>query len=87
MIAIHVSSRHINLLPVLEGLRAHYRAYSLVRFNDGSYPFLENLWVFLARQPEDLQIEGLFPNPPPFKQSIAPRLWTDDYSDIFRLLY
>ena len=87
MIAIHVSSRHINLLPVLEGLRAHYQAYSLVRFNDGSYPFLENLWVFLARQPEDLQVEGLFPNPPPFKQSIAPRLWTDDYSDIFRLLY
>ncbi len=87
VIAIHVSSRHINLLPVLEGLRAHSQASSLVRFTDGSYPFLENLWVFIARHPEAIQVDGLTPNPPPFKQSVAPRLWTDDYSDIFRLLY
>ena len=40
VIAIHVSSRHIDLLPVLEGLTAHYHAYSLVRFTDGSYPYL-----------------------------------------------
>jgi len=87
VIAIHVSSRHINLLPVLEGLTAHYHAYSLVKFTGGSYPFLESLWVFIAHRPEDLQVDGLFPNPPPLRQSIAPRLWTDDYSDIFRLLY
>jgi len=74
-------------LPVLEGLTAHYHAYSLVKFTGGSYPFLESLWVFIAHRPEDLQVDGLFPNPPPLRQSIAPRLWTDDYSDIFRLLY
>lgn len=87
VIAIHLSSRHINLLPVIEGVSSHYHAASLINFTEGSYPFLESLWVFLAKQPEDLQIEGLFPNPPPISSAAAPRLWTDDYSDIFRLLY
>ena len=85
MIAIHVSSRHINLLPVLEGLTAHYNAYSLVCFTEGSYPFLESLWVFIARRTVDLQIEGLAPSPPPIPNTLPPRLWTDDYSD--SLLY
>jgi len=87
VIAIHVSSRHINLLPVLEGITTYYHGYSLVKFSGGSYPFLENLWVFIARHPQDLQIDGLLPNPPPFQTSTSPRLWTDDYSDIFHLLY
>jgi len=87
VIAVHVSSRHINLLPVLEGVTRYYHGYSLVRFADGDYPFLENLWVFIARHPQDLLMDGLLPNPPPLRTSTRPRLWTDDYSDIFRLLY
>lgn len=87
VIAVHVSSRHIDLLPVLEGLTAHYHGCSLARFTDGSYPFLESLWVFIALRPDALHVDGLFPNPPPFHNSIPPRVWTDDYSDIFRLLY
>jgi hypothetical protein len=87
VIAIHVSSRHINLLPVLEGLTQHYGAYSRVRFASGSYPFLESLWVFIARHPQDLEVPDLVPNPPPIANTTLPRLWTDDYSDILRLLY
>ncbi len=87
IIAVHVSSRHIDLLPVLEGLTEYSHGYSLVRFTDGSYPFLESLWVFIARHPEDIHIDGLLPSPPPFRNSIPPRLWTDDYSDVFRLIY
>ena len=87
IIAIHVSSRHINLMPVLEGIAEHYHANMLSRFVDGSYPFLDNLWVFLARNPEDLQVRGLVANPPPIPNTVPPRVWTDDYSDILRLLY
>ncbi|HXY01208.1 MAG TPA: hypothetical protein VEI54_09830 [Candidatus Limnocylindrales bacterium] len=87
VIAMHLSSRHINLLPVLEGVREYQHAYSLVNFSEGSYPFIESLWVFLAKRPEALQVPGLFSNPPPFMPPAAPRLWTDDYSDIFRLIY
>ena len=87
IIAMHLSSRHINLLPVVEGLREYSHTYSLVKFADGSYPFLESLWVFLAKRPEALQVPGLSPNPPPYLPPVEPRLWTDDYSDIFRLIY
>jgi hypothetical protein len=87
VIAIHLSSRHVNLLPVIEGLREYSHCYSLVKFTEGSYPFLESLWVFLAKQPQALRIPGLMPNFPPDLPPAAPRLWTDDYSDIVRLIY
>jgi len=87
LIAIHVSSRHINLMPVIEGVAAHYKAPMLARFAYADYPFLDNLWVFLARRPEDLQVKGLEANPPPLRGNVPPRVWTDDYSDIVRLLY
>jgi len=86
VIALHLSSGHINLLPVVEGLRGYSHTYSLVKFTEESYPFLPNLWVFLAKRPQALEILGLFSNTPPMPKA-EPRLWTDDYSDIFRLLY
>jgi hypothetical protein len=87
IIAIHVSSRHINLMPVIEGIAERDHAAMLAKFTEGSYPFLDNLWVFLARHPEDLQVRGLLRNPPPIPNNVPPRVWTDDYSDILRLLY
>jgi spermidine synthase len=87
IIAIHVSSRHINLMPAIEGIAEYYNASILTRFTNESYPFLDNLWVFLARRPADLQVRGLLPSPPPLPNNVPPRVWTDDYSDIIRLLY
>lgn len=87
IIAIHVSARHINLMPVVEGLAEHFHARVLARFTDNQYPFLPSLWVLMSRRPEALDINGLIAAPPPFANELAPRLWTDDYSDIFRLLY
>jgi len=87
IIAIHVSSRHINLMPVIEGLAERYNATLLTRFANADYPFLDNLWVFIARRPEDLRVNGLTPAPPPLPNNVKPRLWTDSYSDIIRLLY
>lgn len=87
IIAVHLSSRHINLVPVVEGIRAHSNSYSLVKFTEGFYPFLTSEWVFLAEQPQALQVPGLFESLPPTRSQTKPRLWTDDYSDVFRLLY
>lgn len=87
LIAIHLSSRHINLLPVVEGLRDYSGSYWLVKFANGRYPFLESLWVFLAKQPQTLEIPELIANQPPAMPKAETRLWTDDYSDIFRLIY
>ena len=87
VIAVHLSSRHINLLPVIEGIRVHENACTLVHFSQASYPFLESLWVFLARHPAALRMPGLFPSPPPAMPQAEARLWTDDYSNIFQLIY
>ena len=87
VIALHLSSRHVNLLPVVEGIRNHLQYYSLVRFTRASFPFTENLWVFLACRPEALRVPGLTEIRPPLGPIASPRLWTDDHSDIFRLIY
>jgi spermidine synthase len=86
VIAMHVTSRHINFMPVIEGTAEHYHASMLARIEHGGGPFTYNLWVFLARHPQDLQVNGLYPNAAPLPSDVRPRVWTDDYSDIIRLL-
>jgi hypothetical protein len=86
IIAIHVSSRHVNLLPVVQGAAAHFQADSVVRYEEGEGPILSNCWVLLARSPGVLSMPGLEQNLPPDVTPLPPRLWTDDYSDLFRLI-
>ena len=86
IIAVHVSSRHVNLVPVLQGASAYFHAESVFDDDrDAKYPFEHSVWVLLARHPEALNIPGLENTPPPATK-IPPRLWTDDYSAILRLI-
>jgi hypothetical protein len=86
IIAVHVSSRHINLFPVLQGACTYFHADAVIDVNTAKIPFMTSYWVFLARHPSALNIQGLEQSLPPFEKQIPPRLWTDDYSDIFRLI-
>jgi hypothetical protein len=86
VIAIHVSSRHVDLLPVVLGAAEYSRANSLVHYQEGNGPFLSNCWVLLARQGAVLGSLGLNQVFPPDRTDRSPRLWSDDYSDIFRLI-
>jgi hypothetical protein len=86
VIAVHVSSRHINLLPVVEGAAAYFQAGSVIRYEEGQGPFMSNCWILLARRPGVLSMPGLDRNLPPDVKPLQPRLWTDDYSDLFRLI-
>lgn len=86
IIAVHVSSRHINLFPVLQGLTAYFHADSVIDLNTAEDPFMTSCWVLLALHPGALNIRGLKQTPNPYGTNISPRLWTDDYSDIFRLI-
>jgi hypothetical protein len=85
LIAIHISSNHVDLMPVIEGTAEHYKAYTLLRDVDGELPYMPSAWVILARHREDLQVNGLVPTPQ-LSSNLSPRVWTDDYSDIIRLL-
>ncbi|MBZ5665813.1 MAG: hypothetical protein LAO30_14520 [Acidobacteriia bacterium] len=86
IIAIHVSSRHVDLLPVALGAAADFQADSVVHYEEGEGPLLSNCWVLLARTPGLLSRTGLEQRFPPDTKPIHPRLWTDDYSDVFRLI-
>jgi hypothetical protein len=86
IIAVHVSSGHVNLLPVVQGEAAYFQADSVIRYEDGQGPFLSNCWVLLARRPGVLNTLGLEQRFPPDTPPLQPRLWTDDYSDLFRLI-
>lgn len=85
VIAIHISSNHVDLSPVIEGTAEHYKAYTLLRDVDGQLPYMPSVWVIMARHREDLQVNGLVPTAP-LSSNVPPRIWTDHYSDILRLL-
>ena len=70
------------LLDICENL--HY--YSAKRFTKDDFPFIENLWILLARQLDALQIPG-FAEASPLPRQPAARFWTDEHSDIFRLIH
>jgi len=86
IIAIHVSSRHVNLLPVVQAAASYFHADSVIRFEAAQGPILSNCWVLLTRSPGLLKTMGLQQVLPPDIKPVPPRLWTDDYSDIFRLI-
>ncbi len=86
IIAVHVSSRHINLLPVVQGAAAYFQADSIIKYEEGEGPIMSNCWILLARNPGVLSMAGLQQHLPPDVKPLQPRLWTDDYSDLFRLI-
>jgi hypothetical protein len=86
IIAVHISSRHVNLLPVVLGLAGYYKVPLVISDQIAKDPFLPSKWVLLARHPETLAIEGLGQVILPGKIPSDTQLWTDDRSDVFRLL-
>jgi hypothetical protein len=71
---------------VLEGVIAYFHADSVTDVNADDDPFSTSCWVLLARHPGTLNIKGLENAPHPATMQVPARLWTDDYSDIFRLI-
>jgi len=86
IIAVHITSRHVDLVPVLQGAAAHFHAQYLLTWNQPQAPVYGSAWFLITRHPELLNIPGLQPITVQYR-GVAPRLWTDDYSDILRLIY
>ncbi|MGZ4815043.1 MAG: spermidine synthase, partial [Terriglobales bacterium] len=87
VIAVHITSRHVNLVPVLQGAANYLNVPYVLTLNHRQGPILDSLWFLMARNPEMLKIEGLNQITIKYVHNVGPRLWTDDYSDVFRLLY
>jgi hypothetical protein len=85
IIAVNITSGHIDLSPVLQGATAYFHAASIVDDDASAFPCKNSRWVLLARTTGALNIQGLEQTSLSTQMRIPPRLWTDDYSDIFRL--
>ena len=89
-IAVHISNRHLDLLPVLEGLAARFDL-DLTHF--GSAPPPNLLWleraeyVLLSRNRGFLSsLRILAAASEPARNPAAVPLWTDDHASLFRIL-
>lgn len=87
IVAVHITSKHVNLMPVLQGVSEHFKTESRITCNMGDGPVFSSCWVLLSHRSDLSTIPGLQQITGRMNQDISPRLWTDDYSDIFRIIF
>jgi hypothetical protein len=86
-LAIHVSNRYLDLVPVVRGLADHLKlkAIEIYSKDEPSTGVIRADWMLASANQELLNslapvaLSDTEPVPPPL-------LWTDDYSDLFRIL-
>ena len=89
VLAVHTSNRFVTLEPVVKGLAAHYgMATAVISHGEDTVEFSPSVWVLVTADGEFLEtpeIRGAM-RAPEDEPTIAPRLWTDDYSDLLSIL-
>jgi hypothetical protein len=80
VLAVHISNRFLDLALVVAGLAADAGLNSAQVKNAGAD------WVLLSRRPAMLRLPGLRDHAQPVALDRPPRLWTDDFSNIFQAL-
>lgn len=86
VLAVHISNRHFDLRPVVEGFADHFHLTAVTITSDGDDDLGTDdaEWVLLARDPETLDVEEI--------QTVADApqerriLWTDNRSNLFEVL-
>ena len=90
VLAVHISSRFIDLKPVVAALAGRFCLPSAaIQSDKGNKPdaYSNALWVLLARDKEFLEMPAIrSATSVPDSKAPPPRLWTDDYSDVFSIL-
>jgi hypothetical protein len=88
ILAVHISNRHLDLVPVVWTLADYFGLERLVINDSGQEPDTSpSLWMVLASDPSLLETPGLRSHASPMNGYVSPvRLWTDDYSNLFQIL-
>jgi hypothetical protein len=87
MLAVHISNRYLNLQPVLEGeVRATQKIACVVDTEDDeTVGVFGATWVLITSPASGFK--GEIPgNSEPLDSKKTVRLWTDDYSNLFKIL-
>jgi hypothetical protein len=86
ILAIHISNRYLELQPVLRGMAAHFGlAHVFISTADGDLTW-RNDWALLARDPARLAIAPIADVADAEPADAPAVLWTDDYSNLLRLV-
>ena len=85
VLAFHISNRYLNLEPLLAGLSCHAGLSAFIRKDEertatAKYP---SLWVVMARNDAAL---GTIANDSRWARLQGDTVWTDDFSNVLRLL-
>jgi len=88
ILAVHLSNRHLDLVPVVWTLADHFNLSRIVIDDPGKG--VENnpsIWMLLGRSPYVLDIPALLSGARPMESYVShARLWTDDDSNPFQIL-
>src|SRR5207244_13325519 len=90
VIAVHISNRHLNLLPVMVGITEQFRCLviNITWHGQSGTGFTPSNWVILSRNqpfmlsPPLLSHDALMPD----EYGKNPIIWTDDYASLFNIL-
>jgi hypothetical protein len=90
-IAILISNRHLNLLPVLVGIAKNFRRLVIcVVWDDKSRPpwFASSIWVVLSRNRPFIYSPPIFSHGTRIPSDYAehPVIWTDDYASLLPII-
>ena len=87
LLAVHISNRHLDLLPVLavEARSSGRRARVVDTEDDDAAGVFAATWVLVVAPPGDFDNE-IRANSNPVSRARRVRLWTDDYSNLFQIL-
>jgi hypothetical protein len=86
VVAFHISNKILDLTPVLQGLSKEFHlALVLVNSKDGPVTS-SSRWGLLSRNPEALRFPKLERRAEPPLAGAPSVLWTDDYSNLFRIV-
>ena len=89
VIAVHISNRHLNLLPVTIAVAKHFD--TMIRYitcESTGWGFSSSKWVILSRNQPFMLSQPLLSHATtlPDTDTAEAVLWTDDYASLFKIL-
>jgi hypothetical protein len=89
ILAVHISNRYLNLVPVVSNAMADIGFQGRIIEDDatGANYYSGSTWTVLSRDPSFFDSKNFqAPDISPLKAQPAFRMWTDDFSNIIRIL-
>lgn len=88
VLVVNISNRHLDLRPVVARLAAHFGLHTaLVESPGDGRVFVNSTWVLATRNKAFLEQPEVARHCRPLVENTRIRLWTDDYSNLFQILY